>query len=597
MEKLKTGWGITAKMVALVGLLLGVGIFASVNYQMLVNKVSDLGADQTTNLMMEDYKRELQNLVDSQALSIASAIQGLQNEEEIRQVIFDSQKSVMFGPDKTGYFFVYTMDGKNVVMAPKPEARGKDFWDVKDQKGLYLIREMAALAKSGGGFLEYFWEKPGKGVQPKLSFVRLIPGTTDFIGYGVYVDDVEAEKAEVLATMAATTKSYLTTLGITVSLALILVVVLTVVLVRSIVRPVKVLTDVAKDISIGKLDVNFPGTFGGELATLKSAMLEMVEKMRQRADVATAIAEGDLRSNVQVDSAEDVLGLAFQTMSRNLNEVLGEVRQAASQISAGSSQVSDSSQSLSQGATESAASIEEITSSMTEMASQTRLNADNASQANRLAMEVRHDAEDGNSRMQQMVDAMEKINQSGQNISRIIKVIDEIAFQTNLLALNAAVEAARAGQHGKGFAVVAEEVRNLAARSAKAAQETGELIESSVKAAQNGAEIAEGTAEALGKIVGGISKVTDLVSEIAAASNEQATGINQVNQGLGQIDQVTQQNTANAEESAAAAEELASQAAQLQQLLSRFTLSTQMQELSMPAQPSVRRAKTSFEVW
>ena len=597
MEKLKTGWGITAKMLALVGLLLGVGIFSCINYQLLVNKVQEMGADQTTTTMMEDHKRELKNLVDAQALSLGAAIKGLQNEEQIQQAIFDSQKSVLFGPENTGYFFVYTKDGVNIVMAPKPEARGKSFWDVKDQKGLYLFREMAALAKNGGGFLEYYWDKPGKGVQPKMSYVRQIPGTSDFIGYGVYIDDVETEKGLVLATMAATAKSYLTTLGITVSLALVLVVVLTVMLVRSIVRPVKILTSVAQNISIGKLNVEIPGRFGGELEILKSAMLEMVQKMRQRAQVAGAIADGNLTMDVKVDSSDDELGQSLKAMTHNLNEVLGEVQHAASQISSGSAQVSDTSQSLSQGATESAASIEEITSSMTEMASQTRLNADNASQANRLASEVRRDAEDGNSRMQQMVGAMAQINESGQNISRIIKVIDEIAFQTNLLALNAAVEAARAGQHGKGFAVVAEEVRNLAARSAKAAQETAELIDGSVKAAHNGAEIAEGTAEALEKIVGGIAKVTDLVAEIAAASDEQAQGIGQVEQGLGQIDQVTQQNTASAEESAAAAEELASQASQLQHLLTRFELKHQSHALPMPSPPPVTSGDSSFQGW
>ena len=348
----------------------------------------------------------------------------------------------------------------------------------------------------------------------------------------------------------------------------------------------------AKEVQSGDLSGRLRLTRGDEIGQLGNALDSMADSLQQRAELAEAIAAGDLAKEVTLNSDKDVLGRALRNMTDKLNDIISQVNSASEQIDSGAGQVSDSAQDLSQGATQQAAAIEEIGASLNELSGRTQNNAQNAITANQLAVTARDAANGGSNQMQEMVAAMADINESGQNISKIIKTIDEIAFQTNLLALNAAVEAARAGQHGKGFAVVAEEVRNLAARSAKAAQETAELIEGSVTKGEKGTEIANRTASALEEIVNGIGKTADLVGEIAASSQEQADGISQVNDGITQIDQVTQRNTAGAEEGAAAAEELSSQSAYMRQILAQFKLRGQGTHSSAPG--ATKPVKTSI---
>lgn len=341
---------------------------------------------------------------------------------------------------------------------------------------------------------------------------------------------------------------------------------------KGIVTPVNKLIEVADDLALGNVNVEIDASSNDEIGKLMAAFGRMIDNVRNQAKAAEKMAGGDMTVNIETRSANDILGIAMTEMISKNNEVLSNIQNAAEQVAAGSNQISEASIALSQGATEQASSIEELTASLEEISSQTTINAQNANKANEIAEKAKIGAEKGNEQMNLMLNAMDEINSSSANISKIIKVIDDIAFQTNILALNAAVEAARAGQHGKGFAVVAEEVRNLAARSANAAKETTDMIENSIKKSEDGTKIAKNTSEALNEIVDEVERVASLVNDIAVASNEQAAGLEQINIGILQVSQVVQSNSATSEESAAASEELSGQANILREMVGMFKL-------------------------
>ncbi|HEY5586619.1 MAG TPA: methyl-accepting chemotaxis protein [Ruminiclostridium sp.] len=369
----------------------------------------------------------------------------------------------------------------------------------------------------------------------------------------------------------------------------------------SVIKPVKEATAVLQQMANGNLKVKVKGDFKGDHADIKNALNDTIDSLASYVTEISEVLDEMSNSNLELSINNEYKGDfaqikdALNLIIQSYNEVFTEINNAADQVSSGSNQVSDGSQALSQGTTEQASSIEELTASITEVAAQTKQNAVNASQANELALSAKDGATLGNSHMKEMLKSMDEINESSSNISKIIKVIDDIAFQTNMLALNAAVEAARAGQHGKGFAVVAEEVRNLAARSAKAAKETADLVEGSIKKVEFGTKIANNTAESLDQIVLGVSKAATLVGEIAAASNEQATAISQINKGIEQVSDVVQTNSATAEQSAAASEELSSQASMLKNMVGKFRLardtSVSDNEVSLGSQRNPNQVK------
>lgn len=307
-----------------------------------------------------------------------------------------------------------------------------------------------------------------------------------------------------------------------------------------------------------------------EIGESVAVMLTMVRRLVVVGHTLETVASGDLTAKLDLLSEKDVMGKSLMNMLTSLRKMFGEIDSSTEQVSLGSRQVADGSQSLAQGSTEQAAAVEQLSSSISEIASNTKVNADMADKAAKFADTIKINAEKGNRQMSDMISAVQEINHASQNISNVIKVIDDIAFQTNILALNAAVEAARAGQNGKGFAVVAEEVRNLAAKSAEAAKNTEGLIANSMEKAELGANIANMTAESLNEIVAGIGESTRIVSEIAKSSREQLEAIVQVNQGIEQVAQVVQQNSATAEESAAASQEMNGQSEMLRDLVAQF---------------------------
>lgn len=470
--------------------------------------------------VLDAHRVTLKSVIDVAATSLADKVKGLKNKEELYTLVTKETDPIRFYEDQSGYIFSYDFSGVRINVPINKKQNGENLIALKDPKGKEFVKEFVNAAKNGGGFVSYDFEKPGKGILPKLSYVKVIPGTEVLLGAGVYIDNVEIEKAGLQSKVSESKKLYNTYLLFLTAFIIVILIVFAGFVVKGITYP-----------------------------------------LQFSVDLAEAVAKGDLSHRIELDQKDEFgqLASALNRMSENLCQLISGIRHVSDQVANSAGQLSSSSQSLASSASEQAASLEETSASVEQLTASIESNSANAVQTNDITVKAAGEAQTGGDAVVQTVQQMKKIAEQ-------ISIVNDIADQTNLLALNAAIEAARAGEMGKGFAVVAVEVRKLAERSRIAAGEISLLARDSVTRAEHAGNLIQ-------NVVPAIREAANMVENITHSCSEQVNGAEQIKDAVVQLNQITQQNSAASEEASAASDELSSQAQQMQEMVNQFKLS------------------------
>ena len=455
-------------------------------------------------------------------------------------------------------FFDVLDNQNNFVYSNNPDAKGKNLGDLIGQKYSDMLVEKMQTK-------EAFFQRDS---QVRYYVPLQIEGVDWWVQTAMTIPHFDQEKNQLLFALILSEV-----------IIFILVQIINFVRISNALKPLKKISEAGKEVAGGNFDVEIHYPQQDEIGELSRSISEVIGRsnkivfdLRDRLD---AMAGGNFTENLE---SEEYVGdyapllESLKHIQEDMNRTLQEVHASSVQVLSSAEQVNTGAQSLSQGATEQASSIEELSANMQDISQSIQASTKTAGDAYKLQGEAGVAVLQSNEKMEEMRKAMDDITAKSNEISKIIKTIDDIAFQTNILSLNAAIEAARAGAAGKGFAVVADEVGNLAQKSAKAAQNTGLLIEETIEAVEKGAKITEETAESLNSVSKSTEEVNTLIEKISAASSKDLEGITSLNQGLQQISSVVQANSATAEQSAAASEELTGQANKMNELVERFQL-------------------------